>query len=74
MLKSRLYQPAHIQQPHGSQLLGQLLDTSNIYEYLLDSYDFVKLQGMAMKLWDRHTNVRKYRFTMKNDFPDSTPD
>lgn len=68
MLKSRFQQPDSTQSQLENSLFNQLPDSSVIYDYLLDSYDFLKLQGIAIKLWDRHTNIRKYRYTMKDDF------
>ncbi|MEZ5536198.1 MAG: hypothetical protein R3F02_11325 [Thiolinea sp.] len=70
MLKSRLHRAEQTPQQQKSSLLTILFDSSAVYEYLLDSYDFVKLQDMTMRLWDRHTNARKYRYTMKDDFLD----
>lgn len=68
MLKSGFQQPGSIQLLQESRLFSQLPDSSVIYDYLLDSYDFLKLQGIVIRLWDRHTNVRKYRYSMKDDF------
>lgn len=68
VLKAKLNKPVPIQQSWENRLLTTLFDHSAVYEHLLDNYDFIKLQDMAIRLWDRHTNVRKYRYSMKDDF------
>lgn len=68
MLKSRLHKPAEIRQFEKKSLLSSILDSSNIYEYLLGNPDFAKIQDITIRLWDKHTNIRKYRMYMKDDF------
>lgn len=68
MLKSRLQTHAETQQPEKKSLLSSMLDSTNIYEYLLGNPDFAKIQDITIRLWDKHTNIRKYRTHMKDNF------
>ncbi|CAA6800644.1 MAG: Unknown protein [uncultured Thiotrichaceae bacterium] len=68
MLKSRLQTHTETQQPEKKSLLSNMLDSTNIYEYLLGNPDFAKVQDITIRLWDKHTNIRKYRTHMKDNF------
>nr|CAA6801010.1 MAG: Unknown protein [uncultured Thiotrichaceae bacterium] len=68
MLKSKLYKPTNVMNIEKKSLLSSILNSSNIYEFLLSNPDFAKVQDMSLRLWDRHTNIRKYRTYMKDDF------
>ncbi len=70
VLKSRLQTQAETQrfEKEKKSLLSSVMDSTNIYEYLLGNPDFAKIQDMTIRLWDKHTNVRKHRTHMKDDF------
>lgn len=68
MLKSRLYKPPEPRQFEKESLLSTLLYHSTVYEYLLGNPHFVKIQDMTTRLWDKHTQTRKYRYYMRDDF------
>lgn len=68
MLKSRLHPHTETRQAEKQSLLSSMLDSTNIYEYLLGNPDFAKIQDIIIRLWDKHTKVRKYRTYMKDDF------
>lgn len=68
VLKAKLNKPHVVRQGWENRLFTTLFDHSAVYEHLLNNYDFIKLQDMAIRLWDRHTNVRRYRYSMKDDF------
>lgn len=68
MLKSRLYKAPETRQFGKKSLLSALLYHSDIYEYLLGNPDFVKIQDMTTRLWGKHTQTRKYRYYMRDDF------
>lgn len=68
MLKSRLHPQTEANRIEKQSLLSSVLDSTNIYDYLLGNPDFAKIQDMTIRLWNKHTKIRKYRTYMKDDF------